>query len=154
MRWHSIAKSAVTTWLVAIVLLGLGVNWRSDLWSKVNRDLVNALYSNTDPAIPVVTDIPATDKFLNELHGRRMLAELTGIQTGQIHQLIDRHGTVQVVLFDRQDSDYWLSKAKQNRILLDNLSTQFSCTQKLQHSFPDSVVLQIWNVTNRLTNRP
>ncbi|HTA71441.1 MAG TPA: hypothetical protein VK776_24310 [Bryobacteraceae bacterium] len=149
MRWHSIAKVAVATWLVAIVLLGLGVNWRSDLWSKVNRDIVDALYSNTDPSLPVVTDIPATDKFLNELHGQRMLAELTGIQAGQIRQLIDRHRVVQVVFFDRLDSDYWLSKAKQNRILLDNLSTQFSCTQKLQQNFPDLGVLQIWTVTSR-----
>jgi hypothetical protein len=78
-----------------------------------------------------------------------MLAELTGIQAGQIRQLIDRHRTVQVVLFDRADSDYWLSKAKENRILLDNLSTQFSCTQKLQQGFPGLGVLQIWNVTSR-----
>jgi hypothetical protein len=148
-KWHSVSRAVVTAWLVGIVVLGLAVNWRSDLWSKVNRDLADALYSNTDPSLPVVTDIPATDKFLNELHGQRMLAELTGIQAGQIRQLIDRHRIVQVVLFDRQDSDYWLSKGKENRILLDNLSTQFSCTQKLQQSFPGLGALQIWNVTSR-----
>jgi hypothetical protein len=148
-RWHSVAKAAVTSWLAAVVVLGLAINWRSDMWSKVHSELVDALYSNTDPSLPVVADIPATDKFLNELHGPRMLAELTGIHADQIRQLIDRDRIVQVVLFDRADSDYWLSKAKQNRILLDNLSTQFSCTQKLKQSFPGLGVLQIWNVTSR-----
>ena len=148
-RWHSIARAAVAIWLAGIVVIGFAVNWQSDLWSTGHRDLVDALYSNTDASLPVVADIPATDKFLNELHGQRMLAELTGIRPDQIRQLTDRHHTVQMVLFNRDDSDYWLSKARQNQALLDNVSAQFSCTRKLQRSFPGLGALQIWSISNR-----
>ena len=148
-RWHTAAKAVVTIWLIGVVVAGCGVNWRSDVYSKIHRDVVNTLYRNTDPSLPVIADIPATVKFLNELHGRRMLAELTVIDAGHIQTLLDRYGSAQMVIFNRDDSDYWVSKANRNTALLDSLSMRFSCTRKLAQSFPGLGVVQIWNIRNR-----
>ena len=119
------------------------------MWSQLHEDLLTDLYSNTTPSLPVVADIPATVKFLNEIHGPRMVAELTGIGTEQIRALADRHGVVQIAFFDRDDSDYWVGKAIENRKFLDSLSSAFASTRKFERRFPGLGVLQIWNVTKR-----
>jgi hypothetical protein len=125
------------------------VNWRSDQWGKLHQDLVSALYSNTDPAQPLVADIPATIKFLNELHGRRMVAPLTGIQSSDIRALVDRYKTVQFIFFNRDDSDYWIAKSQEDKMLMDVLTSQFAPTVKLEQRFPGLGVLRIWNVRGR-----
>ena len=35
-----------------------------------------SVYANTDPAQPIMADLPATVKFLNEINGPRMLVDL------------------------------------------------------------------------------
>jgi len=147
--WNSLSRAAVAIWLAGVVAMGFLVNWRSDQWGKLHQDLVGALYANTDPAKPVVADIPATIKFLNELHGRRMVAPLTGIQSSDIRALIDRYGVAQFVFFNRDDSDYWLAKSQEDKMLMDVLSTQFAPTVRLEQRFPALGVLRIWNVRGR-----
>jgi hypothetical protein len=147
--WNRLARTAVATWLAGVVAMGFLVNWRSDQWGKLHQDLVSALYSNTDPAQPLVADIPATVKFLNELHGRRMAAPLTGIQSSDIHALVDRYKTVQFIFFNRDDSDYWIAKSQEDKMLMDVLTSQFATTVKLEQRFPGLGVLRIWNVRGR-----
>ncbi len=104
--------------MIGIVVAGLLVNWRSQLWSKLHEELVNSVYANTDPAHPIMADQPATVKFLNELHGQRMLVDLdlgnesNEVRRYQLLRLLDRNQMVQIVLFGRDDSDYWLSKSR------------------------------------------
>jgi 4-amino-4-deoxy-L-arabinose transferase-like glycosyltransferase len=147
--WQNIGRATVTLWLVGVLVMSVLVNWRSDRWGKLHRDFVQALYTHTSPEGPVVVDGPATIKFLNELHGRRMVAQLTGIHIDQIRTLIERYKVVQFVFFDRDDSDYWLSKAQENRSLTAQISTQFILTLALEQKFPGLGVVRIWKVTGR-----
>jgi hypothetical protein len=146
MGWDRLAKVAVATWLAGVVAVGLAVNWRSELWSALHQQAVQALYSNTDPSQPVVADIPAMVKFLSELHGPRMVAELKGIQDDQIRALVDHYPAVQIVSFDRNDSEYWLTNSKRTQAFVESLSAQFPSTLKLEQVFPGLGVLRIWNV--------
>jgi hypothetical protein len=147
--WNHLVHATVATWLAGVVAMGFVVNWRSDQWGKLHQDLVSALYSNTDPAQPLVADIPATIKFLNELHGPRMVAPLTGIQPRDIHALIDRYKTVQFIFFNRDDSDYWIAKSQEDQLLMAVLNSQFATVVKLEQRFPGLGVLRIWIVRAR-----
>jgi len=150
--WRRMFQGAAAVWVTGIVVAGLLVNWRSQLWSKLHAEVVQAVYSNTDPAQPIMADVPATVKFLNEIHGQRMLVDLDLGNAGkqflrsQLLQLLDRHPTVQIVLFGRDDSDYWLNKSKDDQAFIDAISQQLHATLKLQRRFPDLGVLQIWDV--------
>jgi hypothetical protein len=146
------ARGVVAVWLMGIVVVGFLVNWRSQLYSKLHADVVQSLYANTDPARPIMADLPATVKFLNELHGQRMLADLDlGDQGVEVHRsellrLLDRNKTVQIVLFGRDDSDYWRNKSKDDEAFIDAISQQLHATLTLQQRFPGLGVLRIWNV--------
>jgi hypothetical protein len=146
------ARGAVAIWVIGIIVVGLLVNWRSQLWSKLHEQLVNSVYANTDPAYPIMADQPATVKFLNELYGQRMLVNLdlgnasNEVRRSQLLRLLDRNKTVQIVLFGRDDSDYWLSKSKDDESFIEAISQQLHATLKLQQRLPGLGVLRIWNV--------
>ena len=147
--WTKVADWGVAIWLIGILAAGLLVNWQIERWSASHRDVVTALYANTVPAEPIVADTPATVKFLNELYGRRMVAELTGMSLQQVRALIDRHKTIQIVLFERDDSDYWLTKSSQHSKFISDVSGEFAASLKLERRFPGLGVLRIWSVTSR-----
>jgi hypothetical protein len=150
------ATGAAAIWLTGIVLVGFLVNWRSQLWSQLHADVVQSVYAATDPAIPIMADLPATVKFLNELHGPRMLVDLdlrdesNGVRRYQLLRLLGRAKTVQIVLFGRDDSNYWLDKSKDDEAFIASISRQLHATLKLQQRFPGLGVLRIWNVSDRL----
>jgi hypothetical protein len=147
-----VSHGAVALWVTGIVVVGLLVNWRSQLWSQLHADVVQSVYANTDAAQPVMADMAATVKFLNEIHGQRMVVDLDlGDQSNQVRRyqllrLLDRNKTVQIVLFDRDDSDYWVHKAKDDETFIADISQQLHATLKVQQRFPGVGVLQIWDV--------
>jgi hypothetical protein len=147
--WHSFTRAAIVTWLCGIVVMSFLLNWRSGQLGQLHQDLIHTLYSNTDPTRPLVADIPASLKFLNELNGQRVTAELTGISDDEIGVLVDRHGVIQIVFLDRDDSDYWVLKWKDNERFLRSLSPRFVTTLRVEHKYPGLGVLQIWNVAGR-----
>jgi hypothetical protein len=53
---------------------------------------------------------------------------------------------VQIVLFGRDDSDYWLNKSKDDAAFIAAISQQLHTTLKVQQRFPGLGVLRIWNV--------
>jgi hypothetical protein len=150
--WRRVSKGAVAVWVAGIAVVGFAVNWRSELWSKLHQDVVEAVYANTNPAQPIMADLPATVKFLNELHGQRMLVDLdlgsasNLVRRSQLLRLLERNRIVQIVLFDRDDSEYWLNKSKDDEAFIASISQQLNATLKLQRRFPGLGVLRIWTV--------
>jgi hypothetical protein len=148
----SVSRAVVAVWVTGIILVGFFVNWRSQLWSKLTEDVVKSVYANTDPSEPIMADQPATVKFLNELNGQRMLVDLdlgdanNDFRRRQLMRLLERNKTVQIVLFGRDDSEYWLHKSKDDEAFIDDISQQLHATLKLQQRFPGLGVLRIWNV--------
>jgi hypothetical protein len=149
------ASGVVALWVTGIVVGGVLVNWRSQQWSKLHEDVVKSVYDNTDPSQPIMADQPATVKFLNELNGQRMLMDLdlgnagNDVRRSQLLRLLDRSKTVQIVVFGRDDSDYWLHKSKDDEAFVAAISRQLHTTLKVEHRFPGLGVLRIWNVSDR-----
>ncbi|HTC87429.1 MAG TPA: hypothetical protein VK686_03970 [Bryobacteraceae bacterium] len=152
LAFQRVSQGAVALWVTGIVVVGLLVNWRSQLWSGLHAEVVQSVYANTDPAQPVMVDLPAALKFVNEIHGKRMLVNLdlgeedNQVRRNQLLRLLDHNKAVQIVLFDRDDSDYWLHRAKDDETFIADISQQLHATLKVQQRFPGLGVLQIWNV--------
>jgi hypothetical protein len=147
--WNATVKTAVLIWLAGIIPVSLVVNWSGQRWCNLHQSAVHALYGKTDPSQPVLADLPATIKFLNELYGQRMVAEIMGLSSHEIESLLARYPAVQIVFFDRDDSSYWVGKTEENQSVIDALAKQFVPTLALQQRFPGLGVLQIWKITRR-----
>jgi hypothetical protein len=68
------------------------------------------------------------------------------VRSSQLVRLLDRNKTVQIVLFGRDDSEYWLNKSKDDQAFITAISQQLHTTLKVQQRFPGLGVLRIWNV--------
>jgi len=147
MKLQSTVRQFVKVSLVALIVLGFVVNWRSAAWSNPHHDVIRELYRHTDPRTPVLADIQATVKFLNELYGPRIVGELNGMDTAKIRSLVERYRVVQIVFFDRDDSDYWKMRAAQNQALIHHLAAQCNPALAFEGRFPSLGVLRIWNIT-------
>lgn len=152
--WRYVSRGTAAVWVTGILLVTFVVNWRSYLWSSAYEEVVKTVYDNTDPAQPIMADEPATIKFLNELNGQRMLVDLdlgnAGIQMRryELLRLLDRYKTVQLVLFSRDDSDYWVNKAKDDQAFIAGISEQLHASMKLQRRVAGVGVVRIWNVSD------
>ncbi len=150
-----LSQGAVALWVTGIIFMGFLVNWRSRIWSESHQELVQSLYAHTDPAEPIMADQPATVKFLNELYGQRMLVDLDlgnqsdDIRRAQLLRLLKHNKTVQIVLFGREDSDYWLHKSQGDQAFIAAISQQLHAKLKLEQRFPGLGVLRIWDVSDR-----
>lgn len=147
------SQGVVAVWLTVIILMGFFANWRIQVWARQHKDLVEAIYGNTDPSQPIMADQSATVKFVNELYGPRMLVNLDLSVTGdqapraQMLRLLSRYKTVQVVLFGRDESDYWLSKSQSDQAFMAAVSQQLHASLKLEQRFPALGMLRIWIVS-------
>jgi len=146
------AQGVAALWVAGIILVGVFVNWRSQLWSHQHEELVETIYANTDPAQPIMADQPATVKFLNELYGPRLLVNLDLSASSeepreQMLRLLRRYKTVQVVMFGRDETDYWLSKSKEDLAFMAAVSEQLHATLKVKQRFPALGMLRIWYVS-------
>ena len=147
--WRIFGQSAVVIWLACVAVMGFAVNRYHAIWGSNHEEIVRAVYSHTDARHPVLTDIPATVKFLNELHGQRIEGDLMAMSQSDIHRLLDRYGAVNIMFFDRDDSDYWVKKAQQDRLVIENLTKQYAASIAVQQRFPGLGVLQIWKIASR-----
>jgi len=142
--WKHAGKVAVAIWLVAVG----GIGWKSIALYRQHEGVVSALYSRTDPDRPILTDIGATIKFLNEIHGPRMVARLP-IAEREIEQILYRFAAVDIVVFSRDDSAFWAQLAAENQPFINALDKKFSVAPVLEQRFPDLGVLQIWQLTRK-----
>ena len=149
LRWRRFGHAIVVSWLTGVALMSFLVGWGSIAWYKLHEQVISALYSHTDPNHPVLTDIPASVKFLNELHGQRMVADIVGISQSDVRTLMYRHGEVDIVFIERDDSDYWAQASRQNHTAVSAISKQFPVRLALEERFPGLGVLRIWKVMQR-----
>jgi 4-amino-4-deoxy-L-arabinose transferase-like glycosyltransferase len=146
--WEALGNAIVVIWLAAVAVLCFAANWRAATWDDSHNQVVRTLYSHVDPTHPILTDIPATVKFLNELHGSRIEGNLEDMSDDDIRRAVERYGGMEVVFFDRDDSPYWTNKARQNQILIEELAKRYRAKLSVKEQFQGLGVLQIWSIAS------
>jgi hypothetical protein len=146
-KLQSAVREFVIASLAGLVLAGFLVNWTAATWSNTHQDVIRELYRHTDPRTPILADIQATVKFLNELYGPRTVAELNGMDTSKIQALVERNKVIEIVFFDRDDTDYWRMRAAENRALIQYLAAQCVSELTLEERFRSLGILRIWRLT-------
>lgn len=115
-------RVAFATIAVVASCEAVAANWAHARWSRGQRAIVEALYSRTTPQRPVITNLMVTRKYLNELYerefGPRVIVDIDTVTAPRLATLLTNNPSMDVVLLDRRDSDYWraASDADQHKI--------------------------------------
>ncbi len=140
------ARFALATLTLAICVETAFVGYLHCRWQLDQRAIQVALYAGTEQNTPVITNLDATQKFVNELYdeefGPRSIESFDDFNDMRVTALIMRHGRVTVVLLRRTDSETWKEKAAQEHARLAALTKSLR-VQTSGVSFPTGESLEI-----------
>jgi hypothetical protein len=136
--------------LLAAALAGLAgtmvaVHVALERWNATHARIVEALDHHAGLDSVLVTNLPATKKFLRELDRHYLTLESHGLRAGDLETAIERHGEIVIALLDRSDSEFFRDNARENAALIAGISP----TPELELDLRVSPVerLRIWRVT-------
>ena len=149
--WRA-ARFGVLGLALAICAEAAVVSYEHSRWQVGQRAIVNALYAGTDSHAPVVTNLEATRKFINELneeeYGPRLVEPFDGLTKERLAVMLARHGKVCVALLERRDSEYWREAGEQRQLRLREVAGA-DVLESYSATFPGGERLLIYEITSR-----
>ncbi len=143
---HAAGVTVIGLWILAVAIAAFGVHPAMDRYNRSQATIVEALYSHTTPNGAIVSNLLATQKFINELYGPRILVNRPHLKPSDLPRLLAANGSVQLAFLDRLDSDFYREDAAQNDAFV--CETAAYCRLKLLHdkAHSPSDHLRIWDV--------
>jgi hypothetical protein len=108
--------------------------------------MVNAIHQITRNGALVITNQPGTEKLLAPVYGDRLTLSVGSVQPGDLSRLLALHGSIQIVLLDRNDSDFFLQVAELNRNFIDEVRLRCEVVLIHDQAYSKRERLRIWNV--------
>jgi hypothetical protein len=144
---RSISTVAVRAWIVGVCVVAFAVHPAVNFYEKSQRDMVDAIHRITKADTLVITNLVATGKLLAPVYGGSPTLDNRLIEPGDLPRLLALHGSLQLVLLDRTDSDYFREEADDNRHFTDRIRSRCDLVLVYDHVHSESERLRIWNVT-------
>jgi 4-amino-4-deoxy-L-arabinose transferase-like glycosyltransferase len=143
-RLESLAGALLVAWILGLAAAAVSVHALLDRWGAAQTQIRLALEHHTDPEGVLLTNHPATLKFLDTVERPFQLVSLYEIQPEDPERLAERHGDYHLALLDRTDSAWWLGDRERNAAFLARLRLPLTLELDLQATPTDR--LRIWRV--------
>jgi hypothetical protein len=135
---------ALSAWIAGVGVAALAVHPAFAVWGATQVELRNAITEHVPLDAVLVTNWPATRKFLRELDRQYTTVQRHQTQPARVTELARRHGEVYLVLLDRSDSATWLRDREANAAFEAGLHAPHELLLDRQFSATDR--LRIWRV--------
>jgi 4-amino-4-deoxy-L-arabinose transferase-like glycosyltransferase len=146
-REPRVRRVAAGVCLLALLLLApasVAVQRAHGRGSFEQATIREAIRDNTENGSVIVTNWRATGKFIDLVHGRQTILRRESASRRQLDRLIERSGSFQVVLLDRNDSAFWRRNAMDNRLFMASLDYPRELLLDLEPTPTDR--LRIWRI--------
>jgi hypothetical protein len=138
------ARWIVAIWIAGVSLVGFAVHPLFALWGAGQSEIREAVLTGIDPDAVVLTNLPATRKFLPELELKYWAIDVAGVDADTTNSMIQRYRNLFIVFLDRSDSEYWIGDAQRNAQFLREIRPEPELTLDRQITSTDR--LRIWRV--------
>lgn len=108
------AGGVLVLWIGGVTLASFAVHPAFAMWSAGQGEIRDAIHATIDPKVVLLTNYPATHKFLPELELKYLALDRGEIDTETANSLVQRHRELYIVFLDRSDSEYWRQDAMRN----------------------------------------
>jgi hypothetical protein len=105
--FESIAGGALACWAGAVLIAAFAVHPTFHTFSAVQGRIQATLDRHIDRDGVLITNLPATRKFLRVLEFAYLPVDRHGIRAEDANELIRKHGQITVAFLDRSDSRFW-----------------------------------------------
>ncbi len=159
-----LCRDATARWTpVLAMLLAVGVTAEACIvtavhakWCRAQREIAASLHRATSPSRPVISNVEATGKFLNELYapeiGPRTVVDFTQLTDLRLSLILARYPTVDIAIVSRGDSELWLKMAATNRARVDHLRLRFDVTLMAANMISSGERIEFYQVREKPTN--
>ena len=139
------AATLLALWISSVAIGAVAVHPAFARWSATQADLGDAIDRTVGDEAVLVTNWPATRKFLRALERHFAHVDRSQVKMRGVRHLVERHGEIFVVLLDRSDSEYWRRDVELNARFIAG----FEPTPELvlDKRFTSTDRLRIWRVT-------
>lgn len=144
-RLTTVAGVASAAALVVLTLMLFAVQWAHGDWARDQEQVQSAIYGHTTEGSVIVTNWKATGKFIDLVHGERVILSREQLSRARVRLLLDQIGAFYVVLLDRRDSDFWRRNAVDNSLFIARLGHTREAVYEERITSTD--YLRIWRVT-------
>jgi len=144
-RLEALGATLVALWIAGVAAAAVSVHPVMGRWAAHQAEISDALHAIVPVDVPIVTNWPATRKFLRPLQERYDPVHRAWCRPEHVATLLERHGAFFLVLLDRSDSAYWRRDAEANQTFVDALAG--SRELLLDRRFTPTDRLRIWRIT-------
>ncbi|HRJ77671.1 MAG TPA: hypothetical protein PLF37_04085 [Planctomycetota bacterium] len=126
------------------------VNWQHQLWASQQRGLLLALYAGTEADAPVVTNLDASARFVNEIYaaelGPRIVLSMDATDEGAMGRVLERFGRCTIALVERRDSERWQEVSTRRLAWIEGLKGHFEVEDVNTSSVGTGERVHFWTV--------
>ncbi|RIK62368.1 MAG: hypothetical protein DCC64_10610 [Planctomycetota bacterium] len=149
-RLQSLAAPAL---VLAAISAAWIVHWQHQLWASQQRGLLLALYTGTEADAPVVTNLDASARYVNEIYaaelGPRLVLSMDTTDEGVIRRVLGRFGRCTIALVERRDSERWQQVSTRRLAWAEGLKEQFDVEATTTAPVGSGERVHFWTVRPR-----
>jgi hypothetical protein len=140
------AKVAAGVWVAGVCIAAFAIHPAMSFRERGQREMIDVIYGTTGADALVITNVAGTRKLMTRIYGDRVTLDRTEVQTGDLARLKALHGSMQIVLLDRNDSGFFRNQADDNQQFIDRVRSRCEIALVHDRAHSGSDRLRIWNV--------
>ncbi len=121
-RLTATAGVLLALWIAGVAAAALAVHPVLARWGARQAEIHEAIHRHVADDAVLVTNWPATRKFLRVLDRRFSPVERDALSPEQAALLLERHGEFFIALIDRNDSAFWRRDAERNAAFVESFA--------------------------------
>ena len=127
-------------------LAALATHAGMERWSASQRSIRDAIYARTEPGAILATNRSATDKFIHELYGERVVIDLAVLASEARAPWLDPNRPLYIVLLERDDSELWRGRTARDRLQLQAIASRHHVDRIFDARLGNTDRLRIWKL--------
>jgi len=141
-----VAGVALSLWVAGIAIGSVGTQRAFHHWSASQATIPEIIDRHTGDDSILVTNRPATRKFLRLLDRRYSFIDRAQVDADGVRSLVEKYGVVFIVFLSRNDSEFHRDESTRNIEFIEALAPTPEIV--LDQHLSDMEHLQIWRVTD------
>lgn len=144
--------AAVAVFVTGLALIAFAVHPYFYRWSEVHVRARDLVYAHTPDKAVIVTDLVATEKYINDLYGRRSTLQFDSLKTGDVAYQLQLHDAIWIVMLERSDSEFWKERSAEALAFVSNLGALPRLI--VDETLSPEYRLRIWSLKRALPYEP
>ncbi len=119
-----LGRTVIVVYFLGVVTLSYGIHPYLSGWAEKHVRVRDLIYANIPEDAVIVTDMEATDKYLNGLYGKYNTRKYDELEPGDLARELLVNDVIWIVILERRDSEFWIARSTDAMNFVKSLSPE------------------------------